>query len=232
MMHRPVLCLLTAAALCVPATGALAQQIDSPYRFLDYTQFGGVHAGYLIGNDGRIGIGPQSAPLLGVQWGIRVSGPFSLSVDVGFSPTTRTVRDTVFIAADSVFREVGEADMRLVTAMASLRLNLTGARTWNGIQPFIVAGAGLAADIANAAAVEEDLPTNARFDFGTSFAGQLGAGVDWFPSSRVSLRLDARNMLWKLPVPEAFRLTDAGEGIPGSQWEQNFALAAGLSIHF
>lgn len=222
-----LLCL--AAALAQPAA---AQRIDSPYRFLDYNQYLGGYGGYAWLSDGRIGIGPEPAPLFGVGWSIRVSGPFALAVDVGYMPTTRIVRDTVFVAADSMYQETGESDVRLVTAMASLRFNITGARTWHGLQPFALLGAGVAVDFGGGSAADLALEPNMRFDVGTSFAGQLGAGIDWYPSSRVSVRLDARNMLWKLEIPEAFLLTSAGRELPGSEWEQNFAVAAGLSVHF
>jgi hypothetical protein len=39
-------------------------------------------------------------------------------------------------------------------------------------------------------------------------------------------------VIWRLSVPEAFVLTAAGRTLERSQWENNFALAAGLSIHF
>lgn len=214
------------------AASAHAQRIDSPYQFLDHSQFGGVWGGYVSTSEGRLDSGPQPAPIFGVNWALRVSGPFALYVDVGFMPTTRTVRDTTFAAADSLFTSIGEADISLLTAMASLRFNLPGARTWHRLQPFVIAGAGMAVDVASGSAIEADMQPNERFDFGTSFAEQLGIGTDWFPSSRVSLRVEARDMFWKLPVPEVYRLTEIGARFPGSDWEQNFALAAGLSIHF
>ncbi|MGH7447002.1 MAG: outer membrane protein [Longimicrobiales bacterium] len=220
---------VAAAAVAQPVS---AQRIESPYNFLDHGQFVGAWAGYVSAADGRIGIGPEPAPIAGVAWALRVSGPFSVNAEVGYMPSTRTVRDTVFVAADSMYRSIGEADVKLLTIMGNLRFSLTGPRTWHGLQPFAIAGAGVAVDLASGSAVEADLTANQRFDYGTSFAGQLGAGVDWFPSSRVSLRVDARDMFWKLPMPEAFRFTEQGARFPGSEWEQNFALAAGMSIHF
>jgi opacity protein-like surface antigen len=224
-----ILAAMAAAALTPPVR---AQGIDSPYRFLDHGQFGGVWAGYVWASDGRIANGPEPAPIFGAAWALRVSGPFALNVEAGYMPSTRTVRDTVFDEAESTYESLGEADIGLLAVMGNLRLNLTGARTWNGLQPYVVAGAGVAVDLAGGSTIEAELPSNQRFDFGTSFAGQLGAGVDWFPSSRVSLRVDARDMFWKLPVPEAFLLTENGARLSRSEWEQNFALAAGLSIHF
>lgn len=223
---------MLAFALAVLAQPAQAQRIDSPYRFLEHGQFGSVWGGYVWPSEGRLAAGPEPAPIFGVAYALRVSGPFALNVEAGYVPSKRMVRDTVFDEADGMFAPLGEVDISVVTAMANLRVNVTGARTWHSLQPFVLVGAGLALDVASGSDIDAELQSNQRFDFGTSFAGQLGAGVDWFPSSRMSIRVDARDMFWKLPVPDAFRLTEQGAAFPGSDWEQNFALAVGLSIHF
>lgn len=228
-MKQPIYLAVALVALAGPAE---AQRIDSPYRFLDHSQHAGVWVGYVNADEGRISIGPQPGVAFGATWGLRVSGPFAVGVDLAFLPTTRTVRDTAFVTADSMFAEIGEADVSLLLAQAGLRLNLTGARTWYGFQPFVLLGAGVAVDVAGSTAEESELDPAQRYDFGTSFAGSFGAGVDWFPTSRVSLRVDARNLLWKLRVPDAFLETQNGRGLPGSEWEQNLAVTAGLSIHF
>lgn len=232
MKRIPAIVLALATTLAVNTSDAAAQSIDSPYRFLDHNQFAGGFAGYLQPSAGRIDGGPAAAPVFGASWGISVSGPFAVTVELAVAPTSRIVRDTAFVAADSTWAELGEADMTLAIAMASMRFNITGARTWNGLQPFMLLGAGLVHDLSGDAAIEAELPENLRFDYGTSFAGQLGAGIDWFPSSRLSARLDARNMLWKLGVPEAFVLTESGRTLPRSQWEQNLVATAGLFFHF
>lgn len=232
MKRLPAIFLTLATALAVDTAAAAAQSIDSPYRFLDHNQFAGGFAGYLQPSDGRIGGGPAAAPVFGASWGINVSGPFVFTVELAVAPTSRIVRDTAFVAADSSWAELGEADMTMLIGMANMRFNITGARTWNGLQPFMLLGAGLVWDMDGNTAAEAELPENMRFDYGTSFAGQLGAGIDWFPSSRLSARLDARNMLWKLGVPEAFVLTESGRTLPRSQWEQNLVATAGLFFHF
>lgn len=229
LVHAIISC---AGSLLVLASAASAQRIDSPYRFLDHGQRVGVFAGQLSTAQGQLGIGPQDAPTLGARWALRVSGPFSIAVEAAYTPSTRTVRDTVFVAADSAFRAVGEADMRLLSVMGNLHFSLTGARTWNSLQPFLVLGGGVVIDMAGSPAVETEIPATARYDFGTSFAGQFGGGVEWFPSQRVSLRVDARNLIWRLSVPELFVQTPAGRQLQRSEWENNLALTAGLSFHF
>jgi hypothetical protein len=71
-----------------------------------------------------------------------------------------------------------------------------------------------------------------RFNFGTSFAGQLGAGVEWYLAPRWSVRADARAALWKLTHPTAFRLGERGALVPPDEWENNTLLSAGISMHF
>lgn len=221
-------------ALAFGGSSASAQRIDSPYRFLEHGQFVGVYAGHVWTPEGRLALGPESAMTAGVRWALRVSGPFAISADAGYTPTTRPVRDTAFVAADSAYALVGEADVKLLTVMANLRISLMGARTWHGLHPFLELGGGAAVDLAGTAPAESELPADVRWDFGTSFAGQAGAGIEWFPSQRVSIRADARNVLWKLKVPEAFQFAETARGrrVAGSEWENNFSLSAGLSFHF
>jgi hypothetical protein len=222
-------CAVWAVAAAAPAA---AQRIDSPYRFLDHGQYVGVFAGHVDAAEGALQLGPQPAQMFGARWALRVSGPFSVSAELGYMPTTRMVRDTVFVPAEEAFREIGEADMHMLSVMALLKLSLTGARTWNNLRPFAVAGAGAVIDLAGSPAVEEEMMANVRYDFGTSFAGTFGGGVEWFPTQRVSVRADARNLLWRLGIPEAYLLTEAGQGLGRSNWESNLALTAGVSFHF
>jgi hypothetical protein len=220
-------------ALACLANAAAGQQIRSAYRFIDTKQFGGVNGGQVFAARGRLDTGPDNAPLMGVRYGLRVSGPFTVGAEVSYMPSTRIVRDTVFVTADSLYRALGEADINVLSILANLRFNVTGARTWHNLQPFALLGAGAALDVAGTAAADTLVhPADARFDFGTSFAGQIGAGVEWFPSASFSARVDAHNVLWKLKVPEAFGRTERGINFPESEWEQNFVLSAGLSFHF
>jgi opacity protein-like surface antigen len=230
-MKRVVTAFALFAALATAAPAA-AQRIDSPYRFLDHNQHAGVFAGHVAAASGRLELGPEPAIALGARWGIRVSGPFAAGVEVAYMPTTRVVRDTVFVAADSLYEAVGEASMRLLSVMGTVDFSLVGQRTWNGLRPLLTAGVGGVIDLAGTAAAEAEFEPGVRYNFGTSFAGQFGAAVEWFPSQRVSVRVDARNVLWKLGVPEAFGLTEAGRQLSRSDWEGNFALMAGLSYHF
>jgi hypothetical protein len=229
---KPGVLVLTVLLLALRGPGAAGQRIDSPYRFIEHSQGAGAFAAMLWPEEGRLRLGPQSAPGAGLRYGIAISGPLTVEVDLLYSPTTRSVGDTVLTTPDSLPAVKGEADMKLIVGMGSVRFNITGGRTWRGLQPFAVFGAGVALDAASSNAVSDSLPADARFDFGTSFAGQLGAGAEWYPSARWSLRVDARNVLWKLKHPAAFRVGERGRVVPPDEWEGNSILSVGLSMHF
>ncbi len=226
---RRTLSVVTASGLltCVSLPTS-AQRIESPYRFVEATQGAGAFAGYISTGKGSIGLGPESGPVFGGRYGIRVSGPFMFEAEVGFFPSPRAVLDTV--PGDTTFRQVGDADMRLVLALGALRLNITGPRTWHGLQPFGLFGGGGAIDVSGESAAEAALPEDVRFDFGTSFAGMLGVGIEWFLTPGTAIRIDARSLLWKLPTPPAFRVGNVN--VSEDEWAQNFFVSAGFSIHF
>lgn len=230
MKRRHWIPLLALALTFAGRADAQAQSIPSPYRFIETSQRIGVTAGYMFSGEGALGLGPQSAPFMGARYSIRISGPFTAEAEAAFVPSTRMVWDTV--AGDTTREVIGEANIRLALASAALRFNITGPRTWHGLQPFLIIGGGIAVDLAGDAEAEEDLPDAVRFDFGTSFAGHLGGGVEWLLSPGWSLRVDGRNTLWKLETPDAFFTTDRGLLIPTDEWAQNFVLSAGLAIHF
>ena len=220
------------AALMLGATSAQAQRIDTPYRFFEQTMAAGLTVGYISTDKGSVGLGPESGIAYGGRYHIRLSGPFFLEAEALYFPTTRAVLDTAVVAADSSFEQVGEADIGIALAQASLRFQITGQRTWNGMLPFILLGAGLAAEVKNDHDADEAVPSEARFDFGTTFAGQLGAGIEFFPVSGLAIRIDARNILWQLKTPQALQLRDIGRTLPAEEWTNNLTGSVGISIHF
>jgi hypothetical protein len=223
------LCCFLLVTLFIPAA-ATAQAISSPYRFIDESQAIGLFGGYISAGKGSVGLGPKGGPVFGARYSIRLSGPFTIEIEPAFFKTTRPVLDTTVV--DSARAQVGEADLALVLANGSLRFNITGARTWHGLQPFFLFGGGAAVDLSGTSEDDELVTGEARFDFGTSFAGQLGGGVEWYASKRLTLRLDARNALWKIKTPLAFVSDSFGQNAPREEWVQNGFFTVGLSFRF
>ncbi|HEX7048965.1 MAG TPA: outer membrane beta-barrel protein [Longimicrobiales bacterium] len=208
-----------------------AQEIPSPYRYVEPRQSALVTGGYLFTDRGELDLGPESAPLVGVRYSIRLSGPFTAEAGVAYLPSSRTVFDTVGV--DQPLREVGEADFGLALVDVALRFDLTGPRTYHGFQPFVMAGGGLAIEASGDDPVESEIAEPARFDFGTRFAGEVGAGVEWFATRHLALRADVRDVFWKLKTPPAFlRQSSEPVDIADDEWVQNFALSLGLAYHF
>ena len=91
-----------AAALLIglAATDGAAQQIDSPYRFVDESQQAGFFVGQVFTDPGTLDLGPESGPAVGLRYGIRLSGPFSLEAAAMVLSTTRAVQDTFVVGTD------------------------------------------------------------------------------------------------------------------------------------
>lgn len=220
-----------AVFMLVAAGPVSAQRIETPYRFFEEKQAAGLTFGYISTDQGSLGLGPKSGIAFGGRYHIRLSGPFFVEAEALYFPTTRAVLDTAVV--DSAFRNIGEATTALAFLNASLRFQITGQRTWHGILPFILLGAGAGLEVKDDDAADEAVPAEARFDFGTTFAGQLGAGIEVFPVERLAIRIDARNVLWKLDTPEGLEIeTDLGRRVPTDEWTNNLTATIGISIHF
>lgn len=222
--------LISTAIALLGAAPAAAQRIDSPYRFLETTQEANFFVAHVGAQRGSVGLGPENGRAAGVRYAIRMGGPFSIEVEGMYFPTKTAVLDTTVI--DSAFVRLGTADRTLVTATAALRLNLTGQRTWHGVQPFLIFGAGAAVQVKSDKAALEAAPIDARYDFGRSLAGSIGGGFAWVPSQRLAIRLDGRNLLWKLKTPAALLRANTGRVNPADEWAQNIVASAGVSILF
>jgi hypothetical protein len=207
-----------------------AQEISSPYRFIETKQSAMVFGGYLSTGRGTLQLGPESTPFYGARYDLIVSGPFALEAEIGRFASTRMVWDTV--AGDTTRAVIGEADFGALTALAALRFNLTGARTYHRLLPYLLFGLGAVIETSGESAIEEDLSSDLELDYGTSFAGMLGGGIEWLTDSGFGIRLDARNILWKLKTPRAFLLREEGATLPSDEWSQNFSFTAGLVFHF
>ncbi|HEX9106273.1 MAG TPA: outer membrane beta-barrel protein [Longimicrobiales bacterium] len=220
---------LTAATLALLAAPAAAQRITSPYRYIEPRQYVSVFAGQMRTQTGVVGVGPKAGNIFGAQFGYRASGPFVIEVTLGYMPLQRTVRDTTRQPGDNAnFHPLGTANQSLLVATAAAHFDITGPRTWHGFQPYAILGAGgvFGTTSQNGPAIPQDV----RFSFGTSFAAQAGAGIEWYATRRLGLRVDGRGTLWKLHTPSAFLLR--ATNLPQSEWTQNLSLVGGLALHF
>lgn len=234
---RTAALLLPLLALAATAGSVAAQQIPSPYRYVETTQGVQLYGGWLltdatvsIRDDVSAAFGPQDAPLVGARYLIRLSGPIDGEVGVAFSPSERRLF-TRPLAGDTLTPvDTGEtAAAPLLLAEAGLRFNVTGARTWRGLQPYVGASGGLVMELGSRDPAESELSETERVDFGPGFALGLKLGADWNPSDRWTLFAEASDRLWKVEIPPAFLDAAADDD---SEWTNNVGLTAGLSYRF
>ncbi len=170
---------------------------------------------------------------------MRISGPFNFDARAAYLVTDRRVYNVV--AADSAavrqdpmvgLEQVGTADLSLLLLDGSLRFDITGPRTWHRLQPYVLIGAGAALRVTSDKEAEEALPedTNLRVRFQNGFTGHVGAGVEAYLTDRLSLRADARDVLWKVHVPQGFLVN--GRVIDDEEWVQTAHLNLGLAFRF
>ena len=232
---RPIrACLVRAALLLVgAATPATAQDIGytpeaSPFRDLPYRQELTVFGGYYLAGRDPAGVAPQSGPMVGARYEIRIGGPaqFYARTAVAF-----TERDVLNPRLAEGARELGSESVTLGLADVGVSLNLTGQRSWRGIVPILSGGAGIVTDFAS--------PDVGGFRLGTPFAITLGAGVRWTSGGNWQARADVTDYLYQVRYPPLYFQAPASGVAPvlpptakQSNWKHNAALTVGVSYLF
>jgi len=211
--------------LAAPAA-AHAQSIPSAYSFIETRQETGVFAGYMNSNAGRFGYGPNGGLMYGGRYAVRLSGPVALE---GVAGVIQGTRDIINPSLPESSWKIGEGDVLLTTVDARLRFTATGDRTWHALSPFLVIGAGVAFDLADAPAANQFLEERDVFDFGTSFYGTLGLGTHLYVMDHLALRTDGTFSLWRLKTPPGFSDTDRPfTGVENREWVRSLGVSVSL----
>ncbi len=206
------------------------QTIPSPYRFLETRQESGIFLGVLSPATGAFDYGPGPGTALGARYGLRLGGPFGLESTFTYLPTQRSLIDPGRSEGD---RKIGEVDADILALDARLRFSLTGDRAWRGLTPFVLAGAGVAMDLAGEDPAEETLLEDDRFEFGTPFLGVLGTGVAWLATDRLQIRTDVGILIWQIRAPKGYRDPSRGlVGVDNREWVGGPSLSLGAAFRF
>jgi hypothetical protein len=199
----------------------------SPFKDIEQRHEITVFGGYYSAKRDPGKVAPQSAPLGGILYEWRASGPVHIGTSMMAVASQRTELDPAKPAAT---REISTSTEPLYAADAFLALALTGERSWHGLMPMTGLGVGLITNFKGA-----DV---GGFRFGTRFAFPWGAGVRWIPGGgSFQLRADVKDWMYTIKYPQAYYVAPASgdaailaAGTPTSRWTNNFALTVGASI--
>ncbi|HJU89579.1 MAG TPA: hypothetical protein VJ672_09310 [Gemmatimonadaceae bacterium] len=233
MNVRLVGALIFAVSCSLPAS--LTAQVgnppgDSPYRDVPQRHSLTPFTGYMDGDVGRAGVGPEGGPAIGLQYDLRIAGPVWLTARVTGVATERLVLDPE--EEDPADRVRGKIKLPVLVSNVGFTMAVTGQKSWHRLQPLITAGAGLYSDLGR----EVD---DGGFNIGTPFALSVGAGVRYVPGGRLAIRLDLTDHLYKLRYPTAYFVAPSEDSEPvlpanssRSEWTHNPTLTIGLSYLF
>jgi hypothetical protein len=229
--------------LCLAASPLAAQvghdPAHSPYRDITKSKTITFLYGDVGGNGGKVGVGPHNGQSYGVRAELRLSGPVSFGLTFAKAKLERLVVS----AEDSVDNRVdGPVDQDLTFFEGTLQLNLTGKKTWNRLAPFI----GMSVGYVHGSDLNTTVtPDSSGYRFGGKLYFTPAIGVNLHVNSLLALRLEARQMFWKLNYPLAYVQEPAAEPpsdendtnavLPDGkrdQWSGARELRAGLSISF
>jgi len=193
----------------------------SPYRDLPVSHTLVTSGGFLSGSGGRRGAGPSDGPFVGLRYTMRLGGPFEAVFNTAGGRLRRIVYNTN-AAPDTTTQSVLIGDV-------GFQFLLTGQKTWHGLVPYFGASLG--------AAYGDGVPQDSSgFQFRWRFQFGPQVGIRWYATRAVSLRIEGRDIMWRLRYPTAYFLFPLGaplmvDGVdPPSEWTHNPTLTIGLGI--
>jgi hypothetical protein len=227
------------ALLALAARTAAAQSITSPIRYIEQKQAIQPFAGYVFLNPSldltdstSVDIGPRSAPMLGLAYELRLSGPLALQASVGYIASQRDVFLAEASADSSLITPIAtgqRVNAGILLAEAGFLFHLTGPRAYRGFAPFIGAKAGYARQVSGGDPDSVTVPAPEHFRFGPTFAVALNAGTDVYVTRTLSLRPELNGRLWRLSAPAGFRDRVQEEV---REWKGAPSAGIGVVLHF
>lgn len=217
----------------VRSSTADGQVIPSPYDFIEIRQGVDAFVGTATLDKGQLGLDPGSASVMGARWSINVGSALSFEVDGTMFSAERDVLD---LSRPEDDRVIGQSELTILLFDARLRINLTGHRTWHGIQPYVAVGLGIAGEGGVDRTLEDSvmMPQDQRLDFGNRFTVTLGSGASVRLSERLYIRADGLFSLWKMGVPTGWLTVEADPDRtnPDGEWLSGKTVSIGVGYRF
>ena len=187
------------AVLLFAASTPVSAQIGhdpsrSPYRDILFGKTLTINGGSVGGDGGKLGIGPHHGTAIGIRYDRRISTPLQVGFTIGYAKLERLIVD----ANDSVHKRVsGPVDQRVATFGLDIQFNVTGKKTWHRLAPYAAVGIGLTTSSATPA-------DTSGYRFGSKVYLSPAAGVRLFLSNSLHLRVEAREVFWRLKYPTIY----------------------------
>lgn len=221
--------------------GADTLDIDTPYRWIQRSFRVGVFGGHVSADRGISELGPGSTVTFGARTRARISSPISLEGGVAYGSSDRFVIDPRLPNGPAPVDTVAS---RWLLAEAAMQFAVTGARTWHGIQPYVLIGGGflVGVDEPRSPRLEEPEPGEpaVRADIGVAPVVQAGLGFEWMVSDRMGIGFEVRDHLWRISTPDAFfeqevldRIDERDLPAPqDTDWAHNLGLSVSVWRYF
>lgn len=224
-------CAVIGLAIAAPVRAQVGHDpASSPFHDLTTTQGLTVSFGRFAGARTVAGVGARPGTYVGLRFDTRLSGPADFWASVARVASSRRV-----VNPDTVVTVTGPVEMPLIAADLGLALNLTGAKTWHRLAPYVGLGIGVLTPVKT---VTDPGGYKAATNF--SFVPTIGTRV--FVGRSLAIRIDARDYYFRYEWPLSYYGgTDANgnnfppvfdPSTPTKQWTHNFALSVGLTYTF
>jgi hypothetical protein len=212
---------------------ALSAQIghvpsESPYIDLEYKQEFTIFGGFYNAGSDKAGVAPGNGPTLGARYEVRLGGPASLTTRFQYVKSSRTIIDPRRPLESRVVE--ADAPWPIYLWDAGIAVNLTGARSYKRIVPFLNGGIGVATDFKNA-----DV---GAWQFGTPFAFNFGGGAKWVSSGNLQVRADFSDHVYQIKYPNSYYIPASDGSVvltqrqSTSDWTNNLSFSFGISYLF
>lgn len=222
-MRAPLL-LAGALLVAVPAFAQVGHDpTRTPYADVTTRQTLTAYSGRFRALRDPAGVAPQSGPLAGIRYDLRLGGPAHLTARLQSIFTERNVIDPTKPLAS---RLIGTRGVTLTSADLGLTLALTGAKSYRRMIPTVSFGAGVISDFTGA--------DTAGYQFGTKFAFTSGLGLRYLTKSRWSAHGELTGLMYSLSYPPSYfeRASDGTAVLTGTNrnaWRLNRTLTLGVT---
>lgn len=234
-VRRTAAALAAAIALSIgPSVQRAGAQVGhdpahSPYVDMRRTHGLYAYSGWLGGDRGFLQIGHANGQTYTVGYEIPLGGVLAFYGSLSYAKTERYVINPF---RDDSVRLAGPFDDDMSLIDLGLRFNITGNKTWHGVNLYASGSMGMA--------ISMGTPLDSgSYNFKRKMTFTPGLGMRFFPVRRMSVVVDGRLAAWRLRYPPDYFRAVSNDGIPvlkegdpETEWTVHPWISFGLGWNF